>query len=116
MTQFPSSPPPPPPPPPPYVPQQQIGDSAGMRMLLPVGRSAWAIGAGYMGLISVLVLPAPFAVWFSIMAIREIRRSKNTPKPVHGMGRAIFGLIMGVPFTLLGLFLLGMGIVNAMSH
>ena len=80
-----------------------IGESAGMRMLLPVGRSGWAIAAGYLGLFSVLMIFAPIALIVSIIAIRDIK--KNPGK--HGMGRAIFGLIMGVLFTgLLVVFLI----------
>lgn len=67
-----------------------------MRLLLPVGRSPWAIAAGYLGLFSLIVLPAPLALAVSIVAIIDIRRSHSGPKPKHGMGRAIFGLIMGV--------------------
>lgn len=73
-----------------------------MRMLLPVGRSGWAIAAGYLGLISVLMIPAPLAILTGVLAILEIRRN---PKK-HGMGRAIFGLVMGVLFTTLLLLLL----------
>jgi hypothetical protein len=87
----------------PYAAQPRLGDDAGMRMLLPVGRSGWAIAAGYLGLISVLMVPAPFALICSIVAIRDIKRHPER----HGMGRAIFGLIMGLIFTvLLALFLL----------
>lgn len=68
-----------------------IGEDAGIRMLLPVGRSGWAIAAGYLGLISVLCLPSPLALLAGVLAIREIRRN---PKK-HGMGRAVFGVIMG---------------------
>jgi hypothetical protein len=83
-------------PPPLPVPEQSLGDNAGMRMLLPVGRSGWAIAAGYVGLISVLVVPAPLAIILSIIAIRSIKKSKATDHPKHGMGRAIFGLVMGI--------------------
>lgn len=72
-----------------------------MRLLLPVGRSAWAIAAGYLGLVSVLMLPAPFALVVSIIAIRDIRKSKDAPYPKRGMGRAIFGFVMGLIFTFL---------------
>ena len=78
--------------PPPYVPQKPIGEDAGMRMLLPVGRSGWAIAAGYLGLISIIGCPAPIAVIVSIIAIRDIK----THPERHGMGRAIFGLVMGL--------------------
>jgi Domain of unknown function (DUF4190) len=72
--------------------EQDIGDDPGIRMLLPVGRSGWAIAAGYLGLISVLIIPAPFALITGILAIREMNRN---PKK-HGMGRAVFGIVMGV--------------------
>jgi len=81
--------------PPMYTPEK-LGDSMGMRMLLPVGRSGWAIAAGYLGLFAVLAVPAPFALLTAILAIRSIRRSQHTEQKLHGMGRAIFGLIMGV--------------------
>jgi hypothetical protein len=74
-----------------------IGQDAGIRMLLPVGRSPWAIAAGYAGLFAVLVLPAPIALLLSIVAILDMRKHPER----HGMGRAIFGLIMGGLFTVL---------------
>lgn len=74
-----------------------IGQDAGMRMLLPVGRSGWAIAAGYLGLLSVLAVPGPFALLFGILAIREMKQHPER----HGMGRAIFGIIMGVLGTCL---------------
>ena len=79
--------------------EQDIGQDAGMRMLLPVGRSGWAIASGYLGLLSLICIPAPFAILTGILAVRDIR--KNPKK--HGMGRAIFGIIMG---SLGSLFLL----------
>jgi hypothetical protein len=78
--------------PPMYAPPQDLGQSAGMRMLLPVGRSGWAIAAGYLGLFSFLILPAPIALIFSIVAIRDIKQHPES----HGLGRAVFGLIMGI--------------------
>jgi len=76
-------------PPPPRDP----GDDLGMRMLLPVGRSGWAIASGYLALFSFgCPFVAPFALVTGWLAIREMRRD---PKK-HGMGRAVFGIIMGV--------------------
>jgi hypothetical protein len=72
-------------------PPPDIGDDAGIRLLLPVGRSGWAIAAGYLGLVSVLCVPAPFALVAGLLAIAEMRRN---PKK-HGMGRAVFGIVMG---------------------
>ena len=66
-------------------------DDPAMRFVTPLGCSGWAIASGYLGLVSVLLLPAPFAVLTGILAIRDIHRN---PKK-HGMGRAIFGIVMG---------------------
>ena len=66
-----------------------------MRPIMPVGRSGYAIAAGYLALFSVLVIPAPFAILFGILAIRDIRRSKGSANQKHRMGRAIFGIVMG---------------------
>jgi hypothetical protein len=85
---------------------QDLGDDPAMRMLLPVGLSGWAIAAGYLGLISVLCFPAPFALLAGILAIRAMNRN---PKK-HGMGRAIFGIVMGVLGTV-GLVLLLIALV-----
>jgi|TARA_B100000678_G_scaffold210567_1_gene178119 hypothetical protein len=70
---------------------------AAMRMLLPVDRSGYAIAAGYLGLVSILLVFAPFALIFGILGIRDIRN--NSEK--HGMGRAIFGVVMGALFSIL---------------
>lgn len=82
-----------------------------MRLLVPIGRSAWAIVAGYLGLLSVLLLPAPFAIAVSLVAIGDVRKSRNHPKPRRGMGRAVFGLIMG----LLGTIAMIVMLVSAMG-
>jgi hypothetical protein len=74
---------------------RDIGDDPMMRMILPVGRSGYAIAAGYLGLFAVLLVPAPLALLFGILAIRHLKRD---PKK-HGMGRAIFGLVMGAAGT-----------------
>ena len=67
-----------------------------MRMALPVGRSGWAIAAGYLGLFALLIYPAPLALLVSILAILDIRKSTRGDGPVkYGMGRAVFGLIVG---------------------
>jgi hypothetical protein len=75
----------------PLAPVIDLGQSASMRMLVPVGRSGWAIAAGYLGLFSVMVLPGPIALACGIYAIRDIRANPTK----HGMGRAIFGVVMG---------------------
>jgi hypothetical protein len=72
--------------------QPGIGDDAATRWLLPVGRSGLAIAAGYLGLFSVLACPGPIALIVSILAIRDLRAHPHK----HGMGRAVFGLVMGI--------------------
>ena len=77
-----------------------MGDSFGSRLVLPVGRSGWAIASGYLALFSILLLPAPLALLTGILAVREIKAKANSPVPVYGMGRAWFGIIMGTLGTL----------------
>ncbi len=86
-------------------PLSEESESREMRMIVPIGRSGWAIASGYLALFSILFVPAPFALLTGILGIRDIRRN---PKK-HGMGRALFGIIMGVIFTAwLCLLLLGL--------
>ncbi|HVC96421.1 MAG TPA: DUF4190 domain-containing protein [Pirellulales bacterium] len=74
-----------------------------MRFILPVGRSLWAIAAGYFGLFSFIVLPAPIALILGTVAIWDIKKHPEK----HGMGRAIFGLVMGILGTgLLTMFII----------
>lgn len=88
------------------APAEDIGQDAGMRLLLPVGRSPWAIAAGYVALGSLLIWPAALiAIVLSIIAIIDIKRH---PKK-HGMGRAIFGLVVG------GLVTAGLIVVVALT-
>ncbi len=75
-----------------------------MRLLFPVGRSVWAIIAGYLGLLSVTLVIAPLAVICSVVAIVDIQKSKLGTKRKYGMGRAIFGILMG----LIGTVILGL--------
>jgi hypothetical protein len=84
-------------------PRPSISDDSAMRWVLPVGRSGWAIAAGYLGIFSLLGIFAPFAVITGILGLREI---KQNPR-LGGRGRAIFGIVMGGIFTLaIGLALL----------
>jgi hypothetical protein len=86
----------------PVYPRRDIEDDPAMRMLLPIGRSGWAIAAGNLGLVSVPCFPAPLALIAGLLAIREMR---HKPKK-HGMGRAVFGIIMGGIGTAFLLFFL----------
>lgn len=72
--------------------QPPIGDDAGMRMLLPVGRSGWAIAAGYLGLIAWVIFPlGPFAIIAAELGRREISRDPHR----HGIGRCTLGYVGG---------------------
>jgi predicted acyltransferase len=91
---------------PPAIPTNNLGDSAAMRMLLPVGRSGLAIAAGYAGLFAFLVIPAPIALLLGILAVRDLRKHPHK----HGMGRAVFGIIAGALGTALLSWVLVLGI------
>ena len=80
----------PPLPGPPSLPSTLANDPLA-RVLLPVGRSGWAIAAGYLGLFSLLLAPAPFAIAAGLLALADMRRH---PEKL-GMGRTVFGLVMG---------------------
>jgi uncharacterized protein DUF4190 len=52
--------------------------------------SGYAIAAGYAGLFSLLILPAPLALGLGIAALRDIRRNGK-----RGRGRTWFALVLG---------------------
>jgi hypothetical protein len=98
-----------PPVPPGYAPARapvrppSMSDDPAMRMLLPVGRSGWAIAAGYLGLLSLLGIFGPPALICGILALRDIRQHPEK----HGLGRAWFGIVLGS----LGSLALAIGII-----
>jgi hypothetical protein len=73
-----------------------LGDDPVMRAILPVGRSGWAIAAGYLGLLSLLGIFGPPALICGILAIRDIKKHPEK----HGLGRAWFGIILGALGTI----------------
>lgn len=80
-------------------------------MLLPVGRPASAIAAGYLGLFSLLPFVGIPAMIVSVMALRTLRR-----KPfLIGRGRAIFGLVMGSVMTVVYLIPVVMILIEAID-
>jgi hypothetical protein len=87
-------------------PQANLADNAAVRWTLPVGRSGWAIAAGYAGLFALVVCPAPLALVLGIVGIWHVKRTGKL-----GMGRAVFGLVTGAIGTLLmvGLLLADLG-------
>lgn len=74
-----------------------------LALIVPIGRSGMAIVAGYLGLLSPCILPAPFAILFGILAIKHINKNPE----LSGLGRAWFGIIMGA-LSLLGFIVFGL--------
>ena len=79
------------------IPLAMAAGEPGSELLAPL-----AIAAGYLGLLSPLLIFAPFALLCGVLAIADIRRDPRK----HGMGRAVFGLVMGVVFSLLFLIMI----------
>lgn len=77
--------------------RKRLGDDAGIRLLLPVGRSGLAIAAGYLGIFSLVPIFGPIAIIVGVLAIRDIKAHPDK----YGMGRAIFGIVAGALATLL---------------
>ena len=76
------------------------------RLLIPSGRPASAIAAGYLGLFSLLPFIGIIAIIVSIVALRTLKQSPE----LLGRGRAWFGLVMGISTTslyILSIFLAG---------
>lgn len=96
-----------PPPPPPIqqrqpLPPQHTGQvDPALGMLVPVGVDPMALIAGYVGLFSIVLVPAPVALLLGLMALGRL---KADPK-ARGAGRAWFAVIAGVIGSL-GLLLL----------
>ncbi len=67
------------------------------RFLMPAGRPASAIAAGYLGLLSVLPF---FGLLAIIVSVKALRTLKQKPQ-LLGRGRAWFGLVMGTIMTLI---------------
>src|SRR5262249_45481086 len=75
-------------------PVRRAGDE-GLRWLIPIDRSGWAIAAGYLGLLSCFpligLLFGILAVVTGILALGHI----NKDPELGGRGRAVFGLVAG---------------------
>ena len=79
------------------------GQNASLRAVLPVGRTVLAIAAGYLGLFGMFIPPiAPITIIVSLLAIRDLKKRPQ----MHGMGRAVFGLVAGVIGIAFGVVLL----------
>jgi hypothetical protein len=67
-----------------------------LHWLVPTGRNWQSIAAGYLGIFSILLVPAPFALALGVWALKVSQRDGS-----HGRGRAVFGIIAGGLGTLL---------------
>ena len=68
-----------------------MGADPVVRALLPVGRTPLSIVAGYLGLGAILCFPSPLALGIGIWAVLDLKKRPG----MHGMGRAVFGIVMG---------------------
>ena len=82
-------------------------DDAALRMIVPIGRSGWAIAAGYLGLLSLIPFVGVIALAIGIVAVRDLRKHPDK----HGAGRAWFGIIAGG----LSVLIYGIAIICAAS-
>lgn len=74
------------------MPREKVdGNQDPMRFVAPIHTSGWAVTASYLGLLSVLLVFAPFAIITGILALRDLQANPTKT----GKGRAIFGLVMG---------------------
>ena len=69
--------------------------------LLPVGRSGFAIAAGYLGLLSFVPFVGVLALLFAGLAIRDLL----THKEKRGWGRVVTALVIGLPTTVFYAFI-----------
>ncbi len=90
---------------PPSLPTLLPPSVAPSEWVVPSKLSYWCVGAGYLGLVSVLLLPAPAALFAGVMGLRETRRNPDR----KGKGRAWFGIVMGTLFSIV--LLIGIGLV-----
>jgi hypothetical protein len=73
-----------------------------LRYVIPVGRNGFAIAAGYLALLSVLLVPGPFALACGLLALRSFARRPE----LLGRGRAWFGIVAGGLATVMLVFVL----------
>lgn len=80
-----------------FAPSTDFSSDPTTRWLVPVGRPASAIAAGYLGLLSPIPFVGPFALIVGVVALRILKKHPEAT----GAGRAWFGVVMGALFTLL---------------
>lgn len=77
-------------------------EAAALRWCVPLGRSGWAIAAGYLGLLSIFPFIGVMAITCGFLGLLSI--AKNPQK--LGKGRAWLGIVSGAGFTILYLIIL----------
>jgi hypothetical protein len=68
-----------------------MGADPALRAILPVGRTALSIVAGYLAFTTMFCFPSPFVLGIGIWAAIDVKKRPG----MHGMGRAIFAIVMG---------------------
>ena len=73
-----------------------------LRWMLPVGRSGWAVAAGYVALLAMFAWPVGIvSLALGVYALHDIARRAVGPKPVAGRSRAWFAIVVGVAASVL---------------
>lgn len=73
-----------------------------MRYMIPCGRPFSALAAGYLGLLSVIPIFAPFAILTGVLGLKAIKKDSS----LTGSVRCWFGIIAGALSILICLLLL----------
>jgi len=68
-----------------------------LRYVIPVNTPIAALAAGYLGLLSVLLIPAPLAIITGVIGLVQISRRDNA----RGHARCWFGIAAGLLFSAL---------------
>lgn len=85
--------------------------SAGVGLLAPIGRSGYAVAAGYFGLLSVLPVFGMLAVIFALLGFRDLKRNPHK----RGMVRLIFALVVGLLGTAFYTFAVFKGFIRGLG-
>ena len=85
------------------------GVDPSLKYLVPVGRSGYAIAAGYLGLFGIFI---PFmcflAVLFAALGVRDLKRHPDK----LGWGRIITGFVCGIPMSLIWIGIVAMAVLK----
>jgi hypothetical protein len=73
-----------------------MGADPALRAILPVGRTALSIVAGYLAFTTIFCVPSPIVLGIGIWALVDLKKKPG----MHGMGRAIFAIVTGAIGTI----------------